>query len=72
VVYLPYLWLSPAERADRLPLFHDPAHGDRRCLNVSEPGPTRLDHEALADEEQFGEELRQTYVALTRARHQVT
>lgn len=72
VVYLPYLWLSPAERADRLPLFHDPSHGDRRCLDVSESGPTRLDHEALADEEQFGEELRQTYVALTRARHQVT
>ncbi|MCU4186036.1 UvrD-helicase domain-containing protein [Acidiferrimicrobium sp. IK] len=71
VVYLPYLWHAFPDK-DAMPLYHDPDAGDRRTIDV---GGDRPDgwwrHRARAAEERRGEDLRQAYVAFTRARHQV-
>ena len=53
------------------PVFHDPAAGDRRTIDVGGPdGPGFDDHWDQHVAEERGEELRLAYVALTRARHQ--
>lgn len=65
VVYLPFLWRPPHFPKSFVPTYHDPDHG--RVVAVTEPrrGVAR------AIDERRGEDLRLTYVALTRARHQV-
>ena len=71
VVYLPFLW-EPGyiPREPEPVLFHDPAAGDARTIDVSLEGGdfTRHQHQYLI--EQRGEDLRLAYVALTRAQHQ--
>ncbi|MGH9023354.1 MAG: 3'-5' exonuclease, partial [Acidimicrobiia bacterium] len=70
VVYHPYLW-EPGFRPDGAPVvFHDPAAGDARTLDVGLEGPSFLRHEHQSLEESRGEDLRLAYVALTRAKHQ--
>jgi exodeoxyribonuclease V beta subunit len=70
VVYYPYLW-DPMIFDKNPPVFHDPANGDARTIDVGGPGGRDYNrhHEQFVREER-GEELRLTYVALTRARHQ--
>ncbi|HWB71632.1 MAG TPA: UvrD-helicase domain-containing protein, partial [Egibacteraceae bacterium] len=70
VVYCPFLWDSGWIPEDDPPIFHDPAAGDRRTVNVGMGGPGYAAHRKRAVEEQRGEDLRLAYVALTRARHQ--
>ncbi|HLI25405.1 MAG TPA: UvrD-helicase domain-containing protein, partial [Acidimicrobiales bacterium] len=75
VVYLPFPWSpSPAPRNSEPVVYHDPDAGNRRALDVGGPegNPAWPDHLKLARHEQRGEDLRNLYVALTRARHQVT
>jgi exodeoxyribonuclease V beta subunit len=73
VVYCPYLW-DPSWITDRpVPaIFHDPANGDTRTIDVSlEPRDAAyVAHREQDRAEQRGEELRLAYVALTRAKHQ--
>jgi len=73
IVYCPYLWdAGSRDRLGEPVVFHDPADGDRRKLDVGG------DIEDLAYEmhynackvERRGEDLRHLYVALTRAKHQ--
>jgi exodeoxyribonuclease V beta subunit len=78
VVYCPYLWDGgPPERAANPVLFHDPAEGGARTLDVGCPdrnGPARERYQrnaAIGREERRGEDLRLMYVALTRARHRL-
>ena len=69
VVYCPFLWSSNTG-AESTPVFHD---DDRRRL-IDVGGDTHdgfAAHQARAEQESRGEELRLMYVALTRARHQV-
>ena len=71
VVYLPFPWAAPWN-PDEFPVFHDPAAGGVRTLDVG--GKKRAGfaaHRQLAITEELGEDLRLLYVALTRARHQV-
>ncbi len=71
VVYLPFPWAAPWN-PDEFPVFHDPAAGGVRTLDVG--GKKRAGfaaHLQLAIAEELGEDLRLLYVALTRARHQV-
>ncbi|MHB1536045.1 MAG: UvrD-helicase domain-containing protein, partial [Acidimicrobiales bacterium] len=71
IVYLPYLWLAFPDK-DPLPMYHDPEHEDRRTIDVGGERPEGFQrHRSRAAEERRGEDLRQAYVALTRARHQV-
>ena len=68
VVYLPFAceaYVFPTVHA----LYHDDA-GDR-CLDVSREGPEWQDHDARHKAEEAGDELRDLYVALTRAQSQV-
>jgi len=68
VTYLPFAFetfLFPVERA----LFHDDT--GRRCLDVSRAGSQWPAHEDRHRVEEAGEELRDLYVALTRAQSQV-
>ncbi len=72
IVYLPFLW-EPGwipERPEPV-FFHDPQAGDARTIDVSLEGPEFARHRQQYISEQRGEDLRLTYVALTRARHQV-
>lgn len=74
VVYCPYLWDGATRDVRGGPVvYHDEADGDRRKLDAGgEPGdPGYERHYATYQAEQRGEELRQLYVALTRARHQL-
>ena len=71
VVYCPFLWIGSSSK-DEFPVFHDPAAGGQRTLDVGgakRPGYSA--HLQLAIAESQGEDLRLLYVALTRARHQV-
>jgi len=71
IVYLPFLWESSFIPKDARPvLFHDPAAGDQRALDVSLEGPDFDLHCAQYLRERRGEDLRLAYVALTRACHQ--
>jgi exodeoxyribonuclease V beta subunit len=71
IVYAPFLW-DPVWIPDehRPVVFHDPAHEDRRTLDVSLEGEAYDSHRRQQIVEERGEELRLAYVALTRARHQ--
>ena len=70
IVYYPYLW-EPGYIPDRCPaVFHDPAAGDRRTIDVGLEGPDFDAHRSRYVVEQRGEDLRLAYVALTRAQHQ--
>jgi exodeoxyribonuclease V beta subunit len=65
VVYCPFLWDGSKERDANWPvLAHD---GDRACLDFGSPDIDALRRQA--DLEDAAEELRLTYVALTRAQH---
>ena len=70
IVYCPYLWGSGWIPEGEPPVFHDPAAGDRRTIDIGGERPGFGDgwRQYLAEER--GEELRLAYVALTRARHQ--
>jgi exodeoxyribonuclease V beta subunit len=71
IVYYPYLWEpSYIPTAGPLPIFHNPDAGDERTINVGNGGPgfSRQLQQYMAEER--GEDLRLTYVALTRAEHQ--
>jgi exodeoxyribonuclease V beta subunit len=68
VVYLPYAceaFVFPTRHA----LYHDDA--DERCLDVARAGPDWQDHDARHKAEEAGDELRDLYVALTRAQSRV-
>ena len=68
IVYCPYLWHPGYIEEKDPPVFHDPANGDRRTIDVS--GDKQSKAAARQRVETRGEELRLAYVALTRARHQ--
>ena len=71
IVYCPYLWHAGWIDEKDPPVFHDPAAGDRRTIDVGGPdGPDFADHRERYVAEERGEDLRLAYVALTRARHQ--
>jgi exodeoxyribonuclease V beta subunit len=75
VVYCPYPWdgYSPV---DAVPVFHDPANGNKRTLDVGIVHDSGGDHPGLTSSQELarvetrGEDLRLLYVALTRAKHQ--
>jgi len=73
VVYCPFPWDSYSPK-DHVPVFHDPANGGRRTIDVGisdEGRDAPLTHnQQLARVEHRGEDLRLLYVALTRAKHQ--
>ena len=71
IVYLPFLW-EPGyiPRGAEPVLFHDPAAGDERTIDVSLEGGDYARHQSQNVVEQRGEDLRLAYVALTRAQHQ--
>jgi exodeoxyribonuclease V beta subunit len=69
VVYLPDL-ADHVNPYRALPTYHDPATG-RRTLDVGgADGPDHQAHRRRFEEEELGEDLRQAYVALTRAGQQ--
>ena len=71
VVYLPFLWEPGYIPREAEPvLFHDPAAGDARTIDVSLEGGDFAAHQSQYLVEQRGEDLRLAYVALTRAQHQ--
>ncbi len=71
VVMLPFLW-EPGYIPRGAPpvFFHDPAAGEERTIDVGLEGEAYDEHRRQFVLEQRGEDLRLTYVALTRARHQ--
>jgi exodeoxyribonuclease V beta subunit len=71
IVYLPFLWDfgRPSDKL-RPVFFHDPAAGDARTIDVALDGSEYRAHRQQYEREERGEDLRLTYVALTRARHQ--
>ncbi|MHB1582977.1 MAG: UvrD-helicase domain-containing protein [Acidimicrobiales bacterium] len=73
VVYCPFLWDEVAARKGGPVVFHDPDAAMRRTLDVagSDGGPDYDHHFGLKRDEERGEDLRELYVALTRAKHQV-
>jgi exodeoxyribonuclease V beta subunit len=73
VVYCPYLWDAGHRGTSGKPVaYHDPDDAFRRKLDVGEKGDPDYDkHFSLAQEESRGEDLRQMYVALSRAKHQL-
>jgi exodeoxyribonuclease V beta subunit len=68
ITYLPFAHQKHLFDVDAA-LFHD--DGGRRTLDVSGAGPQWRAHEARHRREEAGEELRELYVALTRAQSQV-
>ena len=71
IVYFPDLWDPMKIFETEPPVFHDPAAGNTRTIDIggkASPGFGR--HQAQSRAEQRGEELRLAYVALTRAQHQ--
>ncbi|MBY0443499.1 MAG: exodeoxyribonuclease V subunit beta [Mycobacteriaceae bacterium] len=69
IVYLPFAF-NRHVFFDDVPLFHDDA--GVRCLHVGGPGsPGRVDVERLSTAEKARNDIRLTYVALTRAQSQV-
>ena len=68
IVYLPFAFNRHVFKED-LVSFHD---GDQRCLHIGgKNSPELSSAQMAADQEALGEELRLTYVALTRAQSQV-
>jgi exodeoxyribonuclease V beta subunit len=70
IVYLPSLWDTVRLRSGEPVFFHDPAAADERTIDVAVGGPRFREHERQYLRERRGEDLRLTYVGLTRARHQ--
>ncbi len=70
IVYLPSLWDTVRVWSDEPVFFHDPGADDRRTIDVAPSGPQFPEHERQHLRERRGEDLRLTYVGLTRARHQ--
>ena len=71
VVYVPYLWEPSWVDEKPIPIvFHDPAQGFGRTIDVGLAGPDYKRHKDQHVSEQRGEDLRLAYVALTRAKHQ--
>lgn len=70
VVFCPFLWDVSEVRTTQPRVLHDAAHGGRRVVDVGGTDAAGAGEriEQYAAEER-GEELRLTYVALTRARH---
>lgn len=73
IVYCPFLWDAVSARKGGPVVFHDPDDGMRRKLDVAgnDDGSDYARHFLLKREEERGEDLRELYVALTRAKHQV-
>ena len=72
VVYCPFLWDEFTPRSGPPVVYHDPDDGIRTLdVSGSDGDQAYAQHLALYREEDRGESLRQLYVALTRARHQV-
>ena len=69
VVFIPYAWDGWAFPID-VPVFHDPANGNERTIDVGCPGPVLTEHKQSQEAEEQGESLRLLYVALTHACHQ--
>jgi exodeoxyribonuclease V beta subunit len=69
IVYCPYAWDGRPHSND-VPVFHDPAGGNRRTIDVAGEGNDFAVHQKLELEEGRGEDLRLLYVMLTRAKHQ--
>jgi len=73
IVYCPYLWdAGSRDRTGEPVVFHDPADGDRRKLDVGGDSSDWIyeAHYNACRLERRGEDLRHLYVALTRAKHQ--
>ena len=71
IVFCPYMWDGrPFGKDTHVPMFHDPANGNRRTIDVGREGNSFALHQKMELEEARGEDLRLLYVALTRARHQ--
>jgi exodeoxyribonuclease V beta subunit len=71
VVHVPFGWDRHVFEP-RIPLFHEDSSG-RRVRNIGGPGsPGFQVDQHRAQSEEFGEDLRLLYVALTRAQSQVT
>lgn len=70
IVYCPFAW-DYYDHGVEIPVFHDPANANTRCVDVGVDESTRDAHAQLETVELRGEDLRLLYVALTRARHQV-
>ncbi len=71
IVLCPFLWDAVGDDAKGPVVFHDPGNGQQRTVDVGLSGREWREHHALAVRESRGEDLRLTYVALTRARHAV-
>ncbi len=71
VVLCPFLWDAHSGDAKGAVVFHDPANAQQRTVDVALSGAEYKAHHQLAVAEGRGEDLRLTYVALTRARHAV-
>ncbi len=69
VVLCPYMW-DGRPNTNEVPVFHDPAHGNTRTIDVGHEGNDFAIHQKMELDEGRGEDLRLLYVALTRARHQ--
>ncbi len=69
VVLCPFAWDGYIHKPD-VPVFHDPANGFTRTVDVGCPGSELTAHRRLEEDEGQGEALRLLYVALTRAQHQ--
>lgn len=65
VVFLPFLWTSKPINGKKPIIFHDDSHERRLILDLEK----RPEHLMIAEQERLAEELRLTYVALTRAKH---
>ena len=70
IVYAPYLWEPTWVDEKPCPIvYHDPAAGYARTIDVGMEGADYRRHKELHVQEQRGEDLRLAYVALTRAKH---
>ena len=69
VVYVPFLWDRYVHDVS-IPLFHEPS--GRRVRDVGGKGASFAGNAKRGRAEEFGEDLRLLYVALTRAQAQVT
>ncbi|MBI2703681.1 MAG: UvrD-helicase domain-containing protein [Actinobacteria bacterium] len=70
IVFVPFAWEPPFVDEERPAIFHDPANGDARTIDVAMSGDDFDEHRRLESLEELGEDLRLLYVALTRAQHQ--
>ncbi|HET9092290.1 MAG TPA: UvrD-helicase domain-containing protein, partial [Acidimicrobiales bacterium] len=70
VVYCPYLWDEWRGSMGSPVVYHDPVDGVRKLDVGTQADEGYPSHFHRAREEESGEDLRQLYVALTRAQHQ--